>query len=93
MARLTFTGGIHPYDGKALSKDKPIQDILPGRELAYPLSQHIGAPAKPVVAKGDRVLAGQKLAEGGGFVSAPIHASVSGTVKSRHPGRRWGGRR
>lgn len=87
MARLTFTGGIHPYDGKALSKDKPIQDILPGRELAYPLSQHIGAPAKPVVAKGDRVLAGQKLAEGGGFVSAPIHASVSGTVKAIEPRR------
>lgn len=51
---LTFLGGIHPYDGKELSKDKPIQDILPRKELVYPLSQHIGAPAKPIVKKGDR---------------------------------------
>lgn len=82
MAKLTFVGGIHPYDGKDLSKDKPIADILPGSELVYPLSQHIGAPAKPIVAKGDRVLMGQKIAESGGFVSAPIYASVSGTVKA-----------
>ena len=87
MAKLTFTGGIHPYDGKDLSKDKPIQEVLPGSELVYRLSQHIGAPAKPVVAKGDRVLAGQKIAEGGAFVSAPIHASVSGTVKAIEPRR------
>ena len=63
MAKLTFVGGIHPYDGKDLSKDKPIQDVLPKGEMVYPLSQHIGAPAKPIVAKGDRVLAGQKIAE------------------------------
>ena len=87
MARLSFTGGIHPYDGKELSKDKPIQEILPKGELVYPLSQHIGAPAKPIVAKGDRVLAGQKIAESVGFVSAPVHASVSGTVKSIEPRR------
>ena len=53
--------------------------------MAYPLSQHIGAPAKPVVKKGDRVLKGQVIAEAGGFVSAPIHASVSGTVKGMEP--------
>ncbi len=82
MAKLTFVGGIHPYDGKELSKDRPIADVLPGDELVYPLSQHIGAPAKPIVAKGDRVLMGQKIAESGGFVSAPIYASVSGTVKA-----------
>lgn len=81
MAKLTFVGGIHPYDGKDLSKDKPIKEVLPKGGLVYPLSQHIGAPAKPVVKKGDRVLAGQKIAEAGGFVSAPIHATVSGTVK------------
>lgn len=84
---MTFAGGIHPYDGKALSRDKPIQDILPESELVYPLSQHIGAPAQPIVAKGDRVLAGQKIAGSGGFVSAPIHASVSGTVKTIEPRR------
>lgn len=87
MARLTFSGGIHPYDGKDLSKDKPIQDVLPKGELVYPLSQHIGAPAQAIVSKGDRVLVGQKIAESGGFVSAPIYASVSGTVKVIEPRR------
>ncbi len=87
MARRTFTGGIHPYDGKDLSKDKPITEILPKGDLVYPLSQHIGAPANPIVKKGDRVLTGQLIAEAGGFVSAPIHASVSGTVKAIEPRR------
>ena len=87
MARLTFTGGIHPYDGKDLSKDKPMKAILPKGDLVYPVSQHIGAPAVPVVAKGDRVLTGQKIAEAGGFVSAPIYATVSGTVKVIEPRR------
>ncbi len=81
MAKLTFTGGIHPYDGKDLSKDKSIKDVLPKGELVYPLSQHIGAPAVPIVKKGDHVLRGQKIAEAGGFVSAPVYATVSGTVK------------
>ena len=54
---------------------------LPKGDLAILVSQHIGAPAKPIVKKGDHVLAGQKIAEAGGFVSAPIHSSVSGTVK------------
>ena len=82
MLRFTFRGGIHPDDGKAMSKDKPIREVLPKGELVYPLSQHIGAPAKAIVAKGDHVLAGQKIAEAGGFVSANIFASVSGTVKA-----------
>ena len=80
MAKFTFKGGIHPYDGKDLSKDKPIIDAIPGEEMVFPLSQHIGAPAKPVVAKGDTVLRGQMIAEAGGFVSAPIYASVIGKV-------------
>ncbi|MDE7430198.1 MAG: electron transport complex subunit RsxC, partial [Lachnospiraceae bacterium] len=87
MAKLTFIGGIHPYDGKDLSKNKPIRKVLPKGDLVYPLSQHIGAPAKPVVEKGDRVLTGQKIAEAGGFVSAPIYATVSGTVKAIEPRR------
>ncbi len=87
MAKFTFAGGIHPYDGKDLSKDKPIKEILPKGDLFYPLSQHIGAPATPIVAKGDHVLTGQKIAEAGGFVSAPIYASVSGTVKGIEPHR------
>lgn len=84
---LTFKGGIHPYDGKDLSKDKTILQILPAGELVYPMSQHIGAPAIPIVEKGDKVLAGQKIAEAGGFVSAPVHASVSGIVKAVEPRR------
>ncbi|MCM1136579.1 MAG: electron transport complex subunit RsxC [Clostridium sp.] len=87
MARLTFVGGIHPYDGKDLSKDKPIREVLPKGDLVYPMSQHIGAPAQPIVKKGDRVLAGQKIAEAGGFVSAPVYATVSGTVKAIEPRR------
>lgn len=87
MAKYTFTGGIHPYDGKALSKDKPIKSVLPKGELVYPLSQHIGAPAQAIVEKGEHVLRGQKIAEAGGFVSAPIFATVSGTVKAIEPRR------
>lgn len=87
MARLSFRGGIHPYDGKELSKNKPIVSVMPQGDLVYPLSQHIGAPAKPIVEKGERVLTGQKIAEAGGFVSAPIYATVSGTVKSIEPRR------
>ena len=62
MGLLTFKGGLHPYDGKELSKDKPITEYLPQGELVYPLSQHIGAPAVACVKKGDRVLVGQKIA-------------------------------
>ena len=81
MGKLTFRGGIHPYEGKELSKDHPIEKYLPKGDLVYPLSQHIGAPSVPCVKKGATVLAGQKIADAGGFVSVPLHASVSGTVK------------
>lgn len=78
----TFKGGIHPFEGKDLSKDLPVKAVLPKGNLVFPLSQHIGAPAKPVVAVGDRVLAGQLIAEAGGFISANVVSSVSGTVKA-----------
>lgn len=87
MGLRTFKGGVHPYDGKELSKDKPIKEYKPQGEMVFPLSQHIGAPATPVVSVGDTVLRGQKIAEAGGFVSAPIFSSVSGTVKSIEPRR------
>lgn len=87
MGLGTFKGGVHPNDGKELSKDKPIRDYLPKGDLVYPLSQHIGAPAKPVVAVGDEVLKGQMIAEAGGFVSAPIYASASGKIKAIEPRR------
>ena len=63
MGLATFIGGIHPFEGKELSEDKPIKYLEPlqGEVMVYPLSQHIGAPAKPLVAKGDHVLKGRSL--------------------------------
>ena len=87
MGLKTFKGGVHPKDGKDLSKSKQIKELLPEGELVFPLSQHIGAPATPIVAVGDEVLKGQKIAEAGGFVSSPIYSSVSGTVKAIEPRR------
>ena len=81
----TFKGGVHPYDGKELSKGKPTTTLLPKGELVYPLAQNIGAPANPIVSIGDHVLAGEKIAEAGGFISANIICSVSGTVKAIEP--------
>ncbi len=81
MGLATFVGGIHPYEGKELSENQPMEVLMPKGELVFPLSQHIGAPAKALVKKGDQVLAGQKIAEAGGFVSAVVISSVSGTVK------------
>lgn len=85
MGNATFLGGIHPYDGKDLSKDKPIVRLNPTSEMVFPMAQHIGAPANPVVAVGDAVLVGQLIGEAGGFVSANIVSSVSGTVKAIEP--------
>lgn len=85
MSLATFRGGVHPFDGKNMSKEKPVKEYLPQGELVYPLSQHIGAPATPVVAVGDEVLAGQIIAEATGFVSANVISSVSGRVKAITP--------
>ncbi len=86
MKLKTFKRGIHPHDGKALSAESPILRVAAAAgDYVYPLSQHIGAPAVSVVGVGDRVLAGQKIADAGGFVSAPIYSSVSGTVKAIGP--------
>lgn len=77
----TFSmGGVHPQDNK-LSARKPFMVVGLPDVAIFPLEQHIGAPAKPIVAVGDKVLAGQMIAEAGGFVSAPVHSSVSGTVQ------------
>ena len=85
MSILTFKGGVHPYDGKELSKEEPIVEYNPQGEIAIAVSQHIGAPAKPLVSKGDSVKVGQKIAEAAGFISANVHSSVSGTVKAIEP--------
>ena len=82
MAWLTFMGGIHTYEGKELSKDKPTTVLLPKGDLVFPLSQHIGAPAKPLVSKGDVVSVGQMIAEADGYISSNIISSVSVTVKA-----------
>lgn len=80
MKIKTFSiGGIHPEENK-LSNDAATQVAALPVQAIFPLSQHIGAPAKPVVAKGDKVKVGTMIAEAGGFVSAPIYSSVSGTV-------------
>ena len=72
MRILSFKGGIHPHDNKSLSANHPIKLLNPGDELIYPLSQHIGAPAKAIVAKGDHVLVGQIIANGNGMISANV---------------------
>ncbi len=85
MSLRSFKHGVHPADGKALTADRAIQPISPTGEAVYPLNQHLGAPAQPVVAVGDTVLVGQTLAQPGGFVSAAICSAVSGTVKAIEP--------
>lgn len=72
-------GGIHPNENK-LTADIPTKVAELPKQAIFPLSQHIGAPAKPIVKKGDKVKVGQMIAEAGGFVSAPVFSSVSGTV-------------
>lgn len=85
MKKRTFKGGVHPYDGKELTKNIPVETVAPHGDMIFPLSQHIGAPAKPLVKKGDYVKMGQIIAEAGGFISANVVSSVSGTVKAIEP--------
>ena len=77
----TFSiGGVHPHDNKVWSAHKAIVEAPLPKQAVLLLSQHIGAPAVPVVKPGDKVKVGTLLAQAGGFVSAPVHSSVSGTV-------------
>ncbi len=80
MGLATFRGGIHPPDKKTLSANSPITEAKPPKIIVIPLSQHAGAPCKPVVSIGQEVKKGEMIGEPGGFVSAPVHASVSGKV-------------
>ena len=78
--------GLDPTDdGKALTNDQAITLYLPKGDLVFPISQHIGAPAKPEVHKGDKVLVGQIIASATRAVSANVISSVSGTVKAIEP--------
>ena len=80
MLKTFRIGGIHPADNK-LSAGSAIQTLPLPSEVKIPVSQHIGAPAQPIVAVGDQVKVGQLIAQAGGFVSANVHSPVSGKVK------------
>ena len=80
--KTTFPGGIHPAYNKDLSSDKPIVDMPLPKRVRLLFKQHLGAPCKPLVEKGDVVKVGQKIADIDAFVSAPIIASVAGEIAS-----------
>jgi electron transport complex protein RnfC len=77
-----FHGGIHPAENKHQSLTMPIQQAGIPAQLTYPLSQHIGAPAIPIVEIGQRVRRGETIARADGFISVPVHASTSGTISA-----------
>ena len=89
--RNTFRGGVHPEERKELSREARLRLFNPKGEMVFPLQQHIGKPAKPLVQRGDEVLTGQKIAEADGFVSAHIYSSCSGKVKAIEKRRVLGG--
>ena len=80
-----FFGGIHPNDQKSATNKKPIETLPPPARVVIPMSLHIGAPCTPCVAVGDQVTVGQKVGDAPAFVSAPVHASISGTVSAVEP--------
>ena len=79
-----FFGGVHPNDMKAATNEKAIEQLAPPAQVVIPMSMHFGAPCTPLVKVGDHVKVGQKIGEFRGL-GAPIHASVSGTVKAVEP--------
>lgn len=81
MKQLTFSGGIHPAGNKSGTERMPLMELKPPELLYFPLGQHIGAPLTPTVKVGDTVLRMQKIADTKSYMSAPLHASVSGRVK------------
>jgi len=81
----TFPGGIHPPYNKSFTSNKPVEKAILPKQVIIPMSMHVGAPCEPVVKVGDMVKKGQKIGEAKAFVSAPIHASISGKVKAVEP--------
>ena len=73
-------GGVHPVEGKEPTEHKALVRFPAPKTAVFPLSMHLGAPATAIVAVGDHVDVGQKIAEASGFISAPVHSSISGTV-------------
>jgi len=82
IKHATFKGGIHPSYNKQYTDKLPIETMPAPKEIVLPMSMHIGAPCNPVVEVGQQVAMGQLVGQAGGFVSANIHSSVSGTVKA-----------
>ena len=82
FVKNTFRGGVHPVSHKELTKDVPLRDLDAKGEMVFPLLQHIGKPAKPLVKKGDEVLVGQRIGEADGLISAHVISSCSGKVKA-----------
>ncbi len=80
MKGVTFTGGVHPDCEKEPTASSPIRDSVPPDKVVLHMSQHVGAACRPVVSKGDKVKIGQLVGEAAGFVSSPVHSSVSGKV-------------
>ncbi|MCD5390918.1 electron transport complex subunit RsxC [candidate division NPL-UPA2 bacterium] len=80
MKILTFPGGVHPPTSKEATRDKKIEPAKIPERVIIPLLQHTGAPGEALVSKGDRVTVGQKIGEAKAFVSAPVHATISGEV-------------
>ena len=78
---MSFKGGVHPHYNK-ITADKKVEIAKIPDKVILPLSQHIGKICEAIVNVGDKVKTGQKIAESDAYVSAPIHASISGTVKS-----------
>lgn len=81
MRKATFRGGIHPPENKELSAHIPIEIVTSIKKVVIPINQHFGAPIKPLVAVGDTVKRGQKIADSQDRMTVPLHASISGTVK------------
>ncbi len=85
MKTLTFPGGVHPSSSKEATRDKRIEEAKIPERVIIPLIQHTGAPCEALVSKGDRVRVGQKIGEAKAFVSAPVHATISGEVTEIKP--------
>ena len=86
MKLKTFKGGVHPYDGKALTENCAVRRLeSKSKEFIFPLAQHIGSSSRPIVAEGDRVLVGQRIGESRAPISADLCSSVSGVVKVIEP--------
>ena len=85
MSPRTFRGGTHPPERKDRTSGLPIETVRGIRQVVVPVNQHFGAPIAPVVAVGDRVKRGQRIADADGRMTVPVHAPITGIVKKIEP--------